>query len=44
MLEAAERAGIDLRLLPAARTWLAEAAREDGDQDYAAVLARILRR
>jgi 3-hydroxyisobutyrate dehydrogenase len=44
MLEAAERAGIDLRLIPAARTWLAEAAREDGDQDYAAVLARILRR
>ena len=44
MLAAAERAGIDLRLLPAARTWLAEAAREDGDQDYAAVLARILRR
>lgn len=43
ILEAAAAAGVDLRLVTAARTWLAEA--EDagwGDRDYAAVLARIL--
>lgn len=42
--EAADRAGIDLRLAGAARAWLADA--EDagwGDRDYSAVLARILR-
>jgi 3-hydroxyisobutyrate dehydrogenase-like beta-hydroxyacid dehydrogenase len=43
ILDAAEAAKVDLRLVAAARTWLAEA--EDagwGDRDYAAVLARIL--
>jgi 3-hydroxyisobutyrate dehydrogenase-like beta-hydroxyacid dehydrogenase len=43
ILEAAASTGVDLRLVAAARTWLAEA--EDagwGDRDYAAVLARIL--
>ena len=41
--EAAEAAGVDLRLAEAARTWLAQA--EDagwGDQDYSAMLAHIL--
>ena len=41
--EAAESSGIDLRLVNAARAWLAEA--EDagwGDRDYAAVMERIL--
>ncbi len=32
--------GLDLRLVEAARSWLAEAG--DGDQDYSAVLLRIL--
>jgi 3-hydroxyisobutyrate dehydrogenase-like beta-hydroxyacid dehydrogenase len=37
-------AGIDLRLVPAARSWLAEAeAAGLGDLDYAAVLDRINR-
>ncbi|MGH3092305.1 MAG: NAD(P)-dependent oxidoreductase [Gaiellaceae bacterium] len=43
ILEAATAAGVDLRLVTAARTWLAEA--EDagwGDRDYSAVLSRIL--
>ncbi len=42
IMEAAAAAGLDLRLTEAARTWFAEA--EDaghGDEDYAAVLARI---
>src|SRR5438093_10838266 len=34
--------GLDLRLLEAARSWLAET--EDGDRDYSAVLERITRR
>ena len=34
--------GLDLRLLEAARSWLAEAG--DGDRDYSAVLERITRR
>lgn len=34
--------GLDLRLVEAARSWLAEAG--DGDQDYSAVLKRILER
>jgi 3-hydroxyisobutyrate dehydrogenase-like beta-hydroxyacid dehydrogenase len=41
--ESAAGAGVDLRLLPAARTWLAEAAAAGrGGQDYTAVLAQIL--
>jgi len=32
--------GLDLRLLEAARSWLAEAG--DGDRDYSAVLERIV--
>jgi 3-hydroxyisobutyrate dehydrogenase/2-hydroxy-3-oxopropionate reductase len=43
VVEAAEAAGVDVRLARAARTWLADA--DDGgqvDQDYTAVLARIL--
>jgi hypothetical protein len=32
--------GLDLRLTEAGRSWLAEAG--DGDQDYSAVLLRIL--
>jgi 3-hydroxyisobutyrate dehydrogenase-like beta-hydroxyacid dehydrogenase len=35
------RLALDLRLVEAARSWLAEAG--DGDQDYSAVLKRILR-
>jgi 3-hydroxyisobutyrate dehydrogenase-like beta-hydroxyacid dehydrogenase len=43
ILEAAAAAGVDLRLVTAARTWLAEAEEAGwGDRDYAAVLARIL--
>ena len=43
ILEAAATAGVDLRLVTAARTWLAEAEEAGwGDRDYAAVLARIL--
>jgi 3-hydroxyisobutyrate dehydrogenase/2-hydroxy-3-oxopropionate reductase len=44
IVEAAASSGVDLRLVSAARTWLADA--EDvgwGDRDYAAVIARILR-
>lgn len=42
--EAAASAGIDLRLAPAARSWLADAeAAGLDDSDYSAVLARILR-
>ncbi len=41
--EAAAEAGVDLRLVPAARSWLAEAeAAGLGGKDYAAVLAKIL--
>jgi 3-hydroxyisobutyrate dehydrogenase-like beta-hydroxyacid dehydrogenase len=37
-------AGVDLRLLSAARTWFAEAeALGWGDWDYSAVLAHIIR-
>ena len=43
ILEAAAAAGVDLRLVTAARTWLAEAEEAGwGDRDYAAVLVRIL--
>jgi 3-hydroxyisobutyrate dehydrogenase/2-hydroxy-3-oxopropionate reductase len=43
ILEAAAAAGVDLRLVSAARTWVAEAEEAGwGDRDYAAVLARIL--
>ena len=43
ILEAAAKAGLDLRLVPAARSWLADAeAAGLGTQDYAAVLAQIL--
>jgi 3-hydroxyisobutyrate dehydrogenase-like beta-hydroxyacid dehydrogenase len=42
ILGAAAAAGIDLRLVEAARSWLAEAeAAGTGDRDYSAVLARI---
>jgi 3-hydroxyisobutyrate dehydrogenase-like beta-hydroxyacid dehydrogenase len=39
--EAADRAGIDLRLAPAARSWLEEAAANSADLDYSAVVAHI---
>ncbi len=40
---AAAEAGLDLRLAPAARSWLEDAEREGwGDLDYSAALARIL--
>ena len=43
ILEAAEKAGIELRLTKGAREWLADAeAAGLGDADYSAVLARIL--
>jgi 3-hydroxyisobutyrate dehydrogenase/2-hydroxy-3-oxopropionate reductase len=43
ILEAAEAAGIDLRLVPAAREWLAEAEQAGrSDEDYSAVLAQIV--
>jgi len=43
ILEAAEKAGIELRLAKGAREWLADAeAAGLGDADYSAVLARIL--
>ena len=42
--EAAGEAGADLRVLEAARSWLADAVAEGrGDEDYSAVLATILR-
>jgi 3-hydroxyisobutyrate dehydrogenase-like beta-hydroxyacid dehydrogenase len=41
--EAAEASGVDLRLVPAAQSWLADAERAGlGDRDYSAVLAQIL--
>jgi 3-hydroxyisobutyrate dehydrogenase-like beta-hydroxyacid dehydrogenase len=44
IVEAAEAAGVDLRLVPAARSWLADAeAAGRGGDDYSAVLAEILR-
>jgi 3-hydroxyisobutyrate dehydrogenase-like beta-hydroxyacid dehydrogenase len=40
--EAAMSAGVDLRLAPAARSWLADAVADGlGDRDYSAVLTRI---
>ena len=43
ILEAAEKAGIELRLTKGAREWLVDAeAAGLGDADYSAVLARIL--
>jgi 3-hydroxyisobutyrate dehydrogenase len=39
--ESADRAGIDLRLAPAARSWLEEAAANSPDLDYSAVVAHI---
>lgn len=40
---AAAAAGVDLRLAPAARSWLADAAAAGlGDRDYSALLVRIL--
>ena len=42
--EAATAAGVDLRLAPAVRSWLADAeAAGWGDRDYSAVLAHIIR-
>lgn len=42
---AAEAAGVDLRLVEAARTWLADAEADGlGERDYSAVLERILGR
>jgi 3-hydroxyisobutyrate dehydrogenase-like beta-hydroxyacid dehydrogenase len=44
ILEAAPAAGIDVRLVAAARTWLADAeASGRGEDDYSAVLAQIVR-
>ena len=44
IVESAEAARVDLRLVPAARSWLADAeAAGRGDDDYSAVLAEILR-
>jgi 3-hydroxyisobutyrate dehydrogenase-like beta-hydroxyacid dehydrogenase len=43
--EAAARAGVDLRLAEAARSWLADAERAGlADRDYSVVLEHILRR
>ncbi len=43
ILDAAERAGIDLRLTASARSWLEDAERAGlGDSDYSAVLQQIL--
>jgi 3-hydroxyisobutyrate dehydrogenase-like beta-hydroxyacid dehydrogenase len=43
IVEAAAEAGVDLRLVTAARSWFADAARVGlGDRDYSAVIARIL--
>ena len=43
VLEAAEAAGIDMRLVPAAREWLAEAEQAGrGGEDYSAVLGQIV--
>ena len=45
ILDAAEAAGIDLRLVAAARSWLAEAERAGrGSDDYSVALERILGR
>jgi 3-hydroxyisobutyrate dehydrogenase/2-hydroxy-3-oxopropionate reductase len=44
ILEAAKVSGADLRVAAAVRNWLAEAEDDGrGNQDYSAVLARILR-
>jgi 3-hydroxyisobutyrate dehydrogenase-like beta-hydroxyacid dehydrogenase len=44
LLDAAAEAGVELRLAPAARTWLADAERAGrGGDDYSAVLAQISR-
>jgi 3-hydroxyisobutyrate dehydrogenase/2-hydroxy-3-oxopropionate reductase len=43
IVEAAAEAGVDLRLVTAARSWFADAARVGlGDRDYSAVIAHIL--
>jgi len=43
IVDAAAAHGIELRLLPAAREWLVDAEKDGrGDEDYAAVLERIL--
>jgi 3-hydroxyisobutyrate dehydrogenase-like beta-hydroxyacid dehydrogenase len=43
IVEAARAAGVDVRVLEAARTWLADAEDSDeGDRDYSSVLARIV--
>lgn len=43
IMEAAAAAGLDLRAMEAARTWLADAqARGAGAEDYSAVLGTIL--
>jgi 3-hydroxyisobutyrate dehydrogenase-like beta-hydroxyacid dehydrogenase len=43
IVEAAAEAGVDVRLVAAARTWFADAASAGlGDRDYSAVIARIL--
>jgi 3-hydroxyisobutyrate dehydrogenase-like beta-hydroxyacid dehydrogenase len=45
VMEAAAAAGVDLRLAAAARSWLQDAEEAgQGDDDYSAVLARILER
>jgi 3-hydroxyisobutyrate dehydrogenase-like beta-hydroxyacid dehydrogenase len=42
ILEAAALSGVDLRLMAAARTWLADAERAGmGDHDYAAVISAV---
>ena len=43
IIDAAEEAGVDVRLLDAARAWLAEADEAGfGDHDYSTVLAKII--
>jgi 3-hydroxyisobutyrate dehydrogenase-like beta-hydroxyacid dehydrogenase len=43
IVDAAEEAGVDVRLLDAARAWLAEADEAGfGDRDYSTVLAKII--
>lgn len=45
ILRAAQAAGVDLRLVPGARSWLADAeAGGRGEDDYSSVLGRIVRR
>ena len=43
IIEAAREAGVDVRVLEAARAWLADAEEAGfGDRDYSTVLAKII--